>query len=212
MAKLNQTPFAQTNPGDAWIGDFSEDRAHLLPGGIQVDPAQFNAIDAVVVVVDVAGAAGNATSVPVLALSGPIPAGTVLTFGAANSKKFAKLTVAAAAGATTLTTEQIPTALVSTDTATYPGVGLKRIPSGTLLGRTYAERDAGTPFGPAVTASDDQQFLLAHDIADADDDNEGEAYRPGGLVKENFLPGWATLPGATQTKIRALYQCINGKD
>jgi hypothetical protein len=44
--------------------------------------------------------------------------------------------------------------------------GRKPIASGTLLGRTYAERDAKTGFGPAA-ATDDEIYLLAFDVTDA---------------------------------------------
>lgn len=75
-------------------------------------------VDTVVVTVDTGGALANATSVPVTALSGPIPNGTTLRFG---TKKFVALTAAAAAGATSLTVEAIPTALAGAETATYQG-------------------------------------------------------------------------------------------
>ncbi|HRJ51071.1 MAG TPA: hypothetical protein PKU91_11075, partial [Phycisphaerales bacterium] len=84
----------------------------------------------------------------VAALSGPIPSGTILYFG--ESKDFATLAAAAAAGATSLTVQALPQIVESGDKATYAGAGTKKkvITSGTLLGRTYAERDANTPYGP----------------------------------------------------------------
>src|SRR6185295_10447665 len=99
----------------AWIGDLL-DREHLIPGGAKLDAAQFFGDRAVKVVVGAAGALAAATTVPVAALSAAIPNGTVLNFG---TNKFATLNAAAAAGATSLTTLAIPTALVSTDTAYY---------------------------------------------------------------------------------------------
>jgi hypothetical protein len=195
-----------------WLADFVEHRMAMVPGGAFLDPAQFNAEDAVVVNVGAAGAAANATSVPVDALSGPIPDGTVLSFPPANSKKFIKLTAAAAAGATSLTCEQLATALVDADITTYPGVGTKRVPSGTLLGRTFAERDANTPFGPAVVASDNEIFLLVFDVPDADVDAECELLRHKVAIYENFLPNWANLGGTVQAKIRELYLCLKGVD
>jgi hypothetical protein len=92
----------------------------------------FGNIANVAVVVGVAGAAVDATSVPVAALSGAIPSGTVLDFG---GKKFARLTAAAAAGATALTVSALATALVSGDAATYTG--------GTLSARLTAAAAAG---------------------------------------------------------------------
>src|SRR5678809_130180 len=105
---------ANTLSSPVWAADFMG-REHLVPGGAKLNAALFLRTDAVVVVVSAAGAAGGATSVPVAALTGAIPNGTVLDFG---TNKYARLTAAAAAGATTLTVAAIPTALVSTDTAT----------------------------------------------------------------------------------------------
>lgn len=200
----NLTPIESTPP--VWMGDYSS-RESIMPVPVRLDPAAFNAVDAVVVVVAPAGAAGGATSVPVDALPGAIPSGTVLNFG---TNKFARLTAAAAAAATALTVAAIPTALVDNDTATYQGIGKKSVPSGTLIGRTFAERDAGAAWGPAVTASDDEQYLTAREVADLTKDDTTELYRHNRVVKENYLPGWSTMLTATKTKIRALYSCISG--
>lgn len=190
----------------AWAGDF-RDRDHLIPGGAKLDAAQFYDIDASTVVVGAAGAAGAATSVPVAALTVAIPSGTVLNFG---TNKFARLTVAAAVGATTLTVAAIPTALVSGDTATYPGVGATvTVPSGTAVGRTIAERDAGTAYGPAG-ASDDEVYLVAFDVYDVVINADVELYRPNSIVKETFVPGFAALASGVKTKLRAAYVCTTG--
>lgn len=204
MARIVQNTNQITSP--AWAGDFLE-RDSMIPGGARLDPAQFNDTDAVVVVVGAAGAAGAATSVPVDALSGPIPSGTVLNFG---TNKFARLTAAAAAAATSLTVAAIPTALVDNDTATYAGVGTNvTIPSGTIVGRTIAERDAGTAFGPAG-ASDDEVYIICFDVLNAAVNPDIELYRPNAIVKENFLPGWADVASGVKTKVRAAYVCVRG--
>lgn len=65
--------------------------------------------------------AADAVSLPVNALSARLASGTVLYFG--GSKKFAILTAAAAAGATALTVQALPTALVAGDVATVAAVG-----------------------------------------------------------------------------------------
>jgi hypothetical protein len=177
----------------------------VLPGGTFVDAAQFNFSDAVKVTVG-ATAAQNATSITVSNLSGAIPSGTVLDFG---GTKFAVLTAAAAAGATSLTVRALVTALAANDVATYQGVsGRKPIPSGTLIGRTFAERDAGTGFGPAVVASDDEIYLLALDVVDAVHDNCATLYRRNCLVYEERLPNWASLTTNEKTAIRSRYQCF----
>lgn len=191
-----------------WMGDFSS-RDSILPAPAKLDPAQFLAEDAVKVVVGAAGAAVDAVSVPVDALSGPIPNGTVLDFG---GKKFARLTAAAAKNATSLAVAALATALADDDTATYPGVGKKRAPSGTLVGRTYAERDAGTGYGPADVGTDDEIFLTAREAEDLMKETDMELYRHHRLVKENFLPGWADLGAPVKAKIRELYTCIKGEN
>lgn len=190
-----------------WAGDFLN-REHLVPGGAKLNTAQFVAQDAVVVTVDVAGAAANATSVPVTALSGPVPSGTTLHFG---PKKFATLTAAAATGATSLTVEALPTALVGGDQATYAGTKKKVVKSGTFVGRTITERDAGTGFGPAAS-SDDEVYLVAFDIADADRDSDVDLYRHGSIVKENFLPDITAIQAdaGLLAKLRANYTCTKG--
>jgi hypothetical protein len=90
--------------------------------------------------------------------------------------------------------------------------GKKYIPSGTLLGRTFVERTAGTGFGPATVASDDEMFLLAFDVVDALIEDDCELYRHGSLVKENFLPGYATMAAPLLAKIQELYTCTIGVD
>jgi hypothetical protein len=189
----------------AWIGDTLDEDA-LIAGGARLDPTQFNAVDAVLVTVGAAGAAQSATSVPVAALAGPIPNGVLLWFGGA---KYAHLTAGAATGATSLAVTALPTALVSGDVATYAGVGKVIIPAGTILGRTYAERDANTAFGPALT-SDDEIYLLVFDLEDATRDADVTLYRPRALVKDNFLPTFATMGATMLGKIRGIYTCIRG--
>lgn len=127
MAQVTVNANQITSP--VWAGDFLN-REHLVPGGARVDAAQFPATDAVTVTVGAAGALVDDTAVPVAALGGPIPSGTVLDFG---DKKLAVLTAAAVAGATILTVRAIPTALVSGDVATYAGVGRVVVQSGTAV-------------------------------------------------------------------------------
>lgn len=191
-----------------WMGDYSS-RESIMPVPVKVNAAAFLAEDGAVAVVAAAGAAANAVLIPLkTALKNKIPSGTTLPFG---GKKFATLTADAPAAATSLAVSAIPTALVEDDTAIYKGIGKKRIPSGTLIGRTIAERDSGAAWGPAdVTTPDDEIYLTARDIADADKDNDTELYRHNRTVKENYLSGWADRPTAEKTKIRTLYACIKG--
>jgi hypothetical protein len=190
-----------------WAGDY-RDRDHLVPGGATIDPTQFiGAATGTRVVVGAAGAAIGATTVPVGALANAIPSGTVLDFG---TTKFAVTTAAAAKGATSIATRALVTALVSGDTATYNGTGKKNIPSGTIIGRTRAERDAGTPFG-APADTDEEFFLVAFDITDADVVSDVELYRYNSVVYENFLPDFAGASATVKAFLRSRYVCSVGQ-
>lgn len=188
----------------AWRGDYT-DRHSLIPGGARLDAASFPTEGSVTATVGAAGAAQGATSIPVAALTGPIPSGTILRFSA---DEYARLSAAAAAGATTLTVEALVNALESGDAATYVGTGKRFVESGVLIGRTRAERDAGAAFGPWTTG-DEEEYLLAFDVHDADLEPEAELYRHGALVKENLLPA-ATRVAGPLARVRALYECQIG--
>lgn len=205
MAGITTYPNQLTTP--IWAGDFLN-REHLLPGGAKVDASQFLATDGALVTLT-ANALVSATSIAVTALANPIPANTMLRFGAG---KYAYSTAAAAAGAVTLAVEALPVALTSGDKATYTGSGTKpvTIVSGTLIGRTWAERDAGTAFGPAADA-DEELYFLAFDITDATENNDADLYRHGGLVKETFVPNWAGLSSTLKAFVRSHYQCTVGR-
>lgn len=93
----------------------------------------FGKIASVTVTVS-APAIATATSISVNALSGPLPSGTVLDFGGG---KFARLTAAAAAGATSLTVSALPTALAGGETATYlGGAKVARVLADAAIGAT----------------------------------------------------------------------------
>ena len=210
MAKAFQVTANQLT-APRWAGDFiTPDR--LIPGGAKFDPSALVRDDEVVVVVGT-GAIATATSVPVDALTGPVPSGTTLHFG---TNKYATLSADAAAGATSITVLAIPTALVDNDSATYNGSVTLELESGTLVGRTIAERDAGTPYGLAGD-SDDEIFLVAfpRDAEHTDDDGniDIELYRHYNVVKENYLPGsddLSHLSATLKTYVRAHYTCIVG--
>lgn len=203
MAQITIKANSFTAP--AWAGD-TLGPAQLIPAGARVVASQFMAPDGATVTLT-ANAAQNATSIAVSALANTIPSGTLLRFGAG---KYAYTTAQAAAAATSIAVEALPAALTSGDAATYSGVLKRTIKSGTLIGRTYTERDAGTGFGPADVAGDDEIYLLAFDITDADTDPNCELLRHGALIKENLLPGWSGLGGSTKTKIRTLYETVRG--
>jgi hypothetical protein len=94
---------------------------------------------------------------------------------------------------------------------TADSAGMKRVAAGTCLGRTRAERDAGTGLSPWVTG-DEEVFLIAFDVIDAATNADVELYRPGSMVYENQLPGWSGLSAGLKAAIRATYQCIVSKE
>lgn len=201
--------------GAAWAGDFLN-REHLLPGGGKVDADQWEDGTAYTVTVDDMSVAQNDTTLGVAALGVAIPAGTVLDFGqhTAGYKQMAKLSAAAAAAATSLAVEPLAAEIENAAEATYyanPN-GMKPIPSGTLVGRTYAERNSGVAFGPAASdGSDDEVYLVAFDVTDALQNNDVELYRPGSVVKENLLPGWSTMADPLKAQLRAIYSTVKGQ-
>lgn len=201
MARMTFSGNTLSSP--VWAGDFL-DRECLVPGGAKLLASDFSREDAFLVSAD-GSAAQGATSMAVDALGGALPSGTILTFG---SGEFAKLTASAAAGATSLTVEALPNALEDNDTATYAGVGAYAVRSGTLIGRTYAERTAGTAFGPWASG-DDEAYLVVYDVPDVTINNDVELLRHGTLVKENFLPT-ATQVAAQIAVVRAAYQTTRG--
>lgn len=194
-----------------WSGTPQHQPKVLVPGGGHLNALAFTSSSNATPVTLTAAAAAAATSITVSAIASPIPSGTILDFVGAG--KFAKLTAAAAKGATTLTVEALPQALVVNDVAYYSAKSdILYIQSGTLVGRTYAERDAGIGYGPADVATDEEIHLLMFEVHNALTDNECELYmsRGANVVYVNFLPGWATLPTATKTWIRGAYTCLTG--
>ena len=125
------------------------------------------------------------------------------TFGGGRSA-FAQVTSAAAKDATSLTVEALAAAIPDDATATYT-VTVTNVPAGTLVGRTYAERAAGTDFGPADT-SDDEIYLTAWDVTDLTVNNDVELVRHETLVYEDLIPNWSSLGATMQAAVRAAYQ------
>jgi hypothetical protein len=204
MRSLTRTGPKTTQP--LWTNDYLRPEA-LLPYPAKLDAAQFN--DQAAVQVTASGAAAiGAVAIPVTALSGPVPGGAMLDFGGG---KLAVVTgVGALAGAVSVPVRALAVALVGGESAYYNTTPGKYIPSGTILGRTYAERDAGTPYGPAADA-DDEVYILAFDVQDATNINDCELARPNLAVKENFLPGWAAQSATVKGKVRAAYRCFIGE-
>lgn len=189
----------------------------LIPGGARLVASAFPLLNQFSVVVGAAGAAIDAVTIPIDALteSNPlssvtgvaIPAGATLDFG---GDKFATLTAAANVGATSLTVRALVTAVVDNDVAIYLGnVNRRPIIAGTFVGRTLVERTNRVGYGiPDVATPDGELFLTATDVVDADINPDVTLLRHGTLIYENKLPGWAGLAANVQAAIRARYHCI----
>jgi hypothetical protein len=193
----------------AWMADFgSRDHLEVFPARLVASAFK----DANGVLVKANGvAAAAAVAITVDALSGPIPSGTLLYFG--ETGEFALTTADAAAGATSISVQALPQAIEDNDEAVYSPTGRVTVKSGTLVGRTFAERDANTGFGPADSA-DDEIYLLAFDVVDALNDPDCTLYRNGSRVKENYLPDWTAISANAPllADLRANYKCFKGTD
>lgn len=205
MAKVETTGFTTTQT-PAWAVDYF-DRPYNLPGGARLHPADFAREGTFTVTVGAGGALAGALSIPVTALPGAVPAGTILDF--TGPGEFALVTSDAAIGAVSLAVEALDAAIEAGDTATFQGSGKRYVPSGTCIGRTFAEAEANRGFGPAV-ATDEQIYLLLHTVIDADQNPDCELYRHGGAIKLNHLPGYAGLPAGVQQAIRDNYEITYG--
>lgn len=174
---------------------------NMIPGGAQLDAAAFPSSDGFTITATAAQSAGTNVAIAVGELKGNIPAGYILDFGGG---KYAKLKSPQGAGSTSIIAD-LSAALTGNETAMYAGIsGKKLVKAGTLVGRTYTERDAGTPFTP-YSPGDEEVYLLAFDTPDAAANPECELLRHRTLVRDHLLPGWADLPTATKTIIRNLY-------
>lgn len=181
---------------------------HLLPSGVMLDPAQFVAPDAVRLTVGSAGAAASATSIP---LDAPIPTGlsipngTPIDFGGARQ---AILTAPAAAGESALTVRALGVAIPAGATATYAGLQPRRVRGSTIIGRTYAERDAGTPFGP-IADGDEEVYVVAFDLPDVTRVAWATVAMPwaGVTLKENHMYQWPSLTAAQRLLVRTRFNC-----
>lgn len=138
-------------------------------------------------------ASADDTSITVDALSGAVPADTLLHFG--ESKEFARTTAAAAAGATSISVEALPSALEDNDEAYYAGTGKKSIPSGKIM----AELSGGKVIPrDAVTGAETATSIL-ESTANEDDDagTTGYGQLVGGVIFENMLPDFSHANFAT---------------
>ena len=196
--------FDMTRP--EWVVD--ELSAHsLLPAGTQADISQFNYADAqlLTLVAGIVAAGGGVTLTLTEALKYDILAGQILDFG---EGELFTLEQRAKRGDTTLV-GTLAAAVEGGETYTYPGSsGRTVVRSGEFVGRTFAERTAGTGFGIADATNDDELYLVAFQNEYAEQDAGITLLRHTCVIYENKLPGWDGYNATTQAKLRELYQCI----
>lgn len=152
--------------------------------------------------------AAGATSLIVDATSGIIPAGMLLLFGGGQVAYTNTIT---AAGVTAIPVEPLAFAIPDNAIAYYRGTGWVTVRDGTIVGRTYAERDAGVGYGP-VSDSDDEIYPIVFTVDDARLDADVDLYRKGGIIDETHLPNWAGLSATIKAYLRANYQCTVGAE
>ena len=176
----------------------------LLPGGHQADPSQFESIDAQTITLARGASAGENVTLQLTSyLEHFLPEGQILDFG---DGKVATLTKPAHDYPTILTVK-LTTDVVVGDSYRHPGnSGRTTVDSGTLVGRTYDERDDGKGYGPADIENDDQVFLVVWTNSWLEQNQDVALLRSGSVVYENRLPGWSQLDNLTKAKIRQIYQ------
>lgn len=87
-----------------------------------------------------------------------------------------------------------------------PTTGRKTIVDGTLVGRTHTEQENGDGFGPAdLDAPDDQIFIVAVTVPDADRDPSITTVREGTVVYVDQLPEWSGLTSPQRDVVRSVY-------
>lgn len=179
----------------------------LLPGGSKLVVAAFPREDAVTVTLAAGAVTAGTRTLTFAALSNKIPASTILNFG---SGKYVTFPAEVPKGATSAANAVVAADLAGGESATYPGSGPIVVEAGTLVGRTFAERDADVGYGqPDVDASPDSQlYLTAFTVLDAAFNADVTLIRHGTLIYENKLPGWAALSNDAKARIRERYQCI----
>lgn len=144
--------------------------------------------------------AQGAVALGVEALAFAIPANTALRFG---TDEFAYVTVAAAAGATSLTVQALVNAIEDGDIAVYRGSGYKTLLPGTVMGIA----SDGTMY-PRVASTNPADGLLATHAYENSTTAALSGYGLciGAIVYENLLPDAtggppATLAGAIKTEL-----------
>lgn len=148
-----------------------------------------------------AAANAAATALVFTALTGEIPAGSLLYFGEAS--EFARLAAKAAAGTTTVTVDALGTTIESGDVAYYGGTGAKSIPAGKVMVELTSGKLATRSDRPG---SETAVGLLATNAFEnsPSDALSGYGVIIGGVIYENLLPD--ATAGATTGSLTTAYK------
>ncbi len=215
MSFAQSTPFRENiRPG--FVGDFLS-REHVLPGGVKLNASTFTGADDIRIQTTAAVAVG-ATEVPVVALKDEIPSETVIAFGAAADGKFVRLSTTSPDGDTSMTTYPVSKALTSGDVGYYSPPGTKkRIVAGTPVYMSTSDHEnkaaTGAYWSSAANgksvATTDVVRIIAYDVLDVDENNDGDLLRKGTLLHVNHMY-WDTLDSTVKAKIRIDYDVTVG--
>lgn len=169
-----------------------------------------------------AAAAAAATSITVQALPTALVENDEATYADETTVE-ARLTSAASIGDTSLAVAALDGEIADAAVAYYrPKNVTKRIPAGTPVYAAIADIEGGANGGTsavlwsyagngqAVHATNDEVRLLAYDVYDVENNNDGDLLRPGTLIHVNHLPEWSTLDATVKTHIRNKYECSVG--
>lgn len=96
---------------------------------------------------------------------------------------------------------------VKLDAAAFP----TGVESGSLIGRSRAEAEAGTGFGPAADA-DDEIYLLMYDVPKPAENNDADVVRHTTLIRYNYLETYAAMSAGLKAKLHQFYHTTLGTE
>ncbi len=215
MARIDQLSFFnRTNEQPAWM---AEPLGHntLIPGGARVDTSTFSGLVLQTATVDGAHAAGVTSIAIDPAFDGEkMLAGTFMEFAAVPGT-FVRLSDTVVNGDVALPVFDTPAALADNDVLNHV-LDPKIIQAGSIVGRTFAQRDANTPFHLALDTDEEFYIVAFGVVSQFGDALEAEMdvtlVRHASLIKENLLPTFATESATIQAALRAAYQMTIGVD
>lgn len=214
MARMDQQSyFNRTNNQPAWAAEALGHKT-LIPGGARLDTTTFaGLVEQTVTIDDGAGYSADDTDLTIDAFTGTkIKPGDFLEY-AANPGTFTRAASLLLPGGTALVVDPLPAALADNDVLNLVA-DPKVIQAGYVVGRTFAERDADTPFHKALD-TDEEFYLIAFDVIpqfgdEIEDEYDVTLVRHQTLIRENMLPSFAVESATVQAALQAAYQMTVG--